>query len=106
MLYEVITDMTVFKAQHDCEACMAVNCKMRSADMKHSTMSRDEHTDEHTDELTILVEKNGKTISMKCGKKETLLTCLRRNKMNIAAYCSGRGTCGKCKVRLLRNNFV
>lgn len=45
-----------------------------------------------------------KTIELSISdKNKSLLTHLQENGEFLPAYCAGRGTCGKCKVRFLNN---
>ena len=43
---------------------------------------------------------NGKKIKQECKSNESLLCALRRAGVCFSAPCSGKGTCGKCKVKL------
>jgi ferredoxin len=36
-----------------------------------------------------------------CGQGETLLDAARLAEIPIGAVCSGRGTCGKCQLRIV-----
>lgn len=36
-------------------------------------------------------------------KRENLLELLRQEKVYLPAYCNGRGVCGKCKIRFVKN---
>lgn len=49
-------------------------------------------------EITIETPKGRKRVKVK--EEETLLTALRQAEVFIQAPCNGRGTCGRCKVRL------
>ncbi len=89
-------DTSVFQTQHDCASCSSVNCKMRVAGEKKIT---------EDDTFVIDVEINGQISQITCKKGETLLNCLQRNGITIAAYCSGRGTCGKCKVQVTKGTL-
>lgn len=43
---------------------------------------------------------NGKKLKQECKSNESLLCALRRAGVCFSAPCSGKGTCGKCKVKL------
>lgn len=43
---------------------------------------------------------NGKKYKQECKSNESLLCALRRAGVCFSAPCSGKGTCGKCKVKL------
>ncbi|MBI2857870.1 MAG: DUF4445 domain-containing protein [Chloroflexi bacterium] len=37
-----------------------------------------------------------------CQSTESILDCARRHRVGIASVCGGAGTCGKCRVRIVR----
>ncbi len=39
-------------------------------------------------------------------EKETIYRALKRNSIFITASCGGKGTCGKCKVRIVEGSFT
>lgn len=49
--------------------------------------------------LTIHSEKGKEVIDTNQG--ENLLDVLRNNKISIGSHCNGKGTCGKCKVKII-----
>ena len=51
-------------------------------------------------EVKVTILPNGEQISATLGEK--LLDVLARTKYLITASCGGKGTCGKCKVKLLQ----
>lgn len=55
----------------------------------------------------IEIKKNGKSIILEneLEEKKSLLEILREEKIEIFAYCGGRGTCGKCKVRVIEGEL-
>ena len=44
------------------------------------------------------IKINGQTISL--AAPEPFLSILRREKIYFPLYCGGRGTCGKCRIRI------
>ena len=42
--------------------------------------------------------------TINCKKEENILSALRRNGVTIKAFCNGRHTCGKCRVRIDSND--
>lgn len=46
---------------------------------------------------------NGNAIDVREG--ESLLSAFKRNEIFLIASCGGKGTCGKCKVRLVRGEY-
>ncbi|PHV69666.1 ferredoxin [Sporanaerobium hydrogeniformans] len=77
-------DEKLFEIQHDCSKCPSINCKNRRIP---------------TVQIEVLNEEGSHKIS--CKKGENLLEVLRRNKIFPNAICSGKGVCGKCKVRVV-----
>ena len=51
--------------------------------------------------MKIKIINHEKTTELECGNSETLLDAMKRRQMYVPAYCSGRGSCGKCKIQLL-----
>ncbi len=54
--------------------------------------------------MQILLHYNGTTQKIECKSNESLLCALRRAGVSFFAPCAGKGTCGKCKVKL--NHFT
>lgn len=50
--------------------------------------------------MQITLNYNGTTQNQKCKSDESLLCVLRRAGVSFSAPCSGKGSCGKCKVKL------
>lgn len=46
---------------------------------------------------------SGKVLSI--DKDEDILTALKRQGIYLVASCGGKGTCGKCKVRIVEGNY-
>lgn len=55
------------------------------------------------DTLTIRVWKNETLHTLAAKPGQTLLEALRENGLYAPAICGGRGTCGKCAVRITQN---
>ncbi|MCX7923378.1 MAG: ASKHA domain-containing protein [Clostridia bacterium] len=51
-------------------------------------------------EYTVRVHKKGKVTEKKVESGTNLLSFFRKNSIDVSAPCGGRGTCGKCKVRV------
>lgn len=49
--------------------------------------------------------KNGEVVQAFASEGDNLLEIARRNNVVIDAPCSGNGSCGKCKVRLISGNL-
>ena len=81
-------DENSFKAQHNCELCDAVNCKMR----KKSS-------------VCIKVMRGDNVLAIKCDENESILDALLRHGQYFSADCGGKGSCGKCKVQLIEGDL-
>ena len=53
----------------------------------------------------ITITGRDKEALIECGSKENLLEAMVRQNIYISADCGGRGTCGKCKVQLLKGRL-
>lgn len=76
-------DEQVFKAQHDCTKCTAVNCKMRKTPVSLTMIEKEK-------EETLLAEKG-----------RTVFEVLKEHGKYFSAFCGGKGTCGKCRIQIL-----
>lgn len=84
--YILITtiDVEKFHGKHNCRTCKAVNCKMREIE-------------------PVLVKIEGKDKKeVCCNEKETLLDALQNSGNNYSFACGGNGTCGKCRIQVLK----
>jgi uncharacterized 2Fe-2S/4Fe-4S cluster protein (DUF4445 family) len=80
-LYGAGKDLQYTPFDHDCSLCDHVNCQHRKV------------------YVTAKIDDNEKVITVKSGSN--LMEVLRENNIPIQADCSGNGTCGKCKVKVL-----
>jgi len=86
----VLTDDTEkFKVSHDCRNCSNVNCKFRNIPATE-----------------ICVQKDDKTEKFFLNENESLMDGLIREGFYVSAICSGKGRCGKCKVRVLESDVA
>jgi len=88
LVFEVREGVGEFALDHDCRKCDKMDCQKRDANF-----------------VPIHVLNKGKTEEVRCQGGETLLDTLRRNEMYLPAECAGKGTCGKCKIRVLEGNL-
>ena len=49
------------------------------------------------------IKINGQTISL--AAPEPFLSILRRENIYFPLYCGGRGTCGKCRIRITEGSL-
>jgi Na+-transporting NADH:ubiquinone oxidoreductase subunit NqrF len=52
-----------------------------------------------------IVTLREKTISIKVGQGESLLDALINNGLYLPAVCGAKGTCGKCKIKLMEGTL-
>lgn len=81
-------DEKVFQTQHDCRKCTAVNCKMRKIP-----------------EVTLTVWDGEKEETFLCEKGKTILDALKENGKYFSAFCGGKGTCGKCRIQVVKGSL-
>lgn len=88
-IYLLEEGCTEYHVEHNCRECSAINCKLRKVIPINIT----------------LVEENKETvISLK--ENQSILEALRENDRYIPAICSGRGTCGKCRIKIIKGKVV
>jgi uncharacterized 2Fe-2S/4Fe-4S cluster protein (DUF4445 family) len=55
--------------------------------------------------VTITVLRGKDSYQFECKNNESLLSVMLKNKLYLSAYCGGKGTCGKCKVQLIKGTL-
>ncbi len=88
-IYELTDDLTKQELSHDCGKCSNKTCILR---------------EEKGILLHIESESDG-TKCISCPKGSNLLDTLRRNGIYLPAICGGRGTCGKCGIRVKKGTL-
>lgn len=84
-VYVLEKGLTQYHTKHNCRECPAVDCKRR-----------------RVLPVTVMVENEaGGSRELSCKEGQTILELLAHNAIYISAVCAGRGTCGKCRVRVL-----
>lgn len=83
LIYLVDEKETRFSPGHDCAHCENLACKKRRGKQVS---------------VTVCTENEERIIQAK--QSETLLSALWQSEIFLPAICAGRGTCGKCKVRV------
>ncbi|MDD3173562.1 MAG: ASKHA domain-containing protein, partial [Herbinix sp.] len=53
----------------------------------------------------ITVTGRGDAVHIECGVKENLLEAMIRQGIFVSASCGGRGTCGKCRLQLIKGKL-
>lgn len=71
---------------HDCNKCSNLTCPYRK--------------------VNVTIIKGSKSFLYQVKKNENLLNVIRQNNLPIQAYCGGKRSCGKCKVRLVEGDLI
>ncbi|HIR92874.1 MAG TPA: DUF4445 domain-containing protein [Candidatus Egerieimonas intestinavium] len=87
-LLELTEDAGLFASQHDCSKCPRKDCPLRGRSRK-----------------VIRLSHQGKELELPFREGENLLDILRRGGVGLSAPCGGAGTCGKCRIRVLRGSL-
>ncbi|MFV0342318.1 MAG: ASKHA domain-containing protein [Anaerocolumna sp.] len=56
--------------------------------------------------MNITVKSKTDSYIVRCKKGQSVMEALKENDTYVNAICGGRGTCGKCKIRLLSGNVT
>lgn len=85
-VYLTTEDQTVFKSQHNCRTCPNLTCSLR-----------------HVEPLNIRVkpQQQGEYLEFSLFTG-TLLEALHAQIPGFQAPCGGRGSCGKCRIRVMK----
>lgn len=83
-LFVLTGEEGIFHAGHNCRACPRTDCPFRKEEDIH-----------------VIVHSGGTAVSCVVAKGESLLTALARQKIFPTSVCGGRGTCGKCRVKVV-----
>lgn len=78
-----------FLARHDCGNCNRLDCRARKV----------------RPVLVTVCSKEGRR-QIICEKGESILAAYRRQGGYMSAVCGGKGSCGKCKIRLVSGSLA
>lgn len=78
-----------FLAQHDCRNCDRTDCRARKV---------------RPVLVTVCSEEGHRQIT--CEEGESILAAYRRQGGYMSAVCGGKGSCGKCKIRLVSGSLA
>lgn len=88
LAFVVTEDVCQFHAGHDCRRCPSVNCKLRRVPA-----------------VKIMIRSAKGTKEIWCEEKESILAAYQRQVEYASAVCGGKGTCGKCRIRVLEGTL-
>ena len=77
-----------FREEHNCSECELSTCIWRKEVL-----------------MKIKVIADGIEKELECQEKETLLSIMQREELFMNPVCAGKGTCGKCKVRVVKGKI-
>lgn len=77
-----------YNMEHNCRQCPNITCKIRKVEP-----------------IKVTVYYKGNTVRLKVLERQSLLEALREKNIYIPAICSGRGSCGKCRIRVLEGTI-
>lgn len=87
-IYLLDDDETRMNMEHDCNKCTNSECKMRK-----------------NRQINLTVNAGAKKEEFEVASGDSLLDMLKKVGCYIPASCNGKGTCGKCKVKIIRGNI-
>lgn len=87
-VYLMTEDRKQFQVGHDCRNCNIEDCKLKKARGRRISVY-------HNNEKTEII----------CYPKESVMEGMQREKIPMPFPCGGRGSCGKCKIRLLKGQL-
>lgn len=83
-IYLLDENSTQYHMDHNCRECPNKDCKMR-----------------HVAPVTLEVRRKGESQILVSREEKTVLEVLREQGIYVPAVCSGRGSCGKCRIRVV-----
>lgn len=87
-MLEISNDPQCFNGHHSCDKCENRNCKMRKEER-----------------VKLILKKNNQDLYLEVFSNESVLDALTRQGVYISAICAGKGSCGKCKIRLVEGDL-
>ena len=89
--YGADENQAMSSVDHDCSHCDDGNCTRRKSPFGNK-------------EVQVLVVKGQQEYRIMARTSQSILEILVQGKIDLAAPCNGRGSCGKCKVKIIRGN--
>lgn len=80
-----------YHIQHNCKECSAISCKQRKKQQFKVTVEE--------------LKEDKKTVCIVCKEGQSIHEALIKNEILFHAVCGGRGTCGKCRICVLRGEI-
>ena len=73
-----------FHNEHDCSKCSNLTCRMRKIP-----------------KVSVLLKTGGQERKITAEKNKSLLRTLQEQQIFLTAVCGGKGSCGKCRIRVM-----
>ncbi len=89
VIYILTEDQELFRHQHDCRNCDRIDCKLRNIP-----------------DIPMKVINAEKSFVINVKEKQSILEALNAADTSFGAVCGGKGTCGKCKIQVLKGKLA
>lgn len=83
-IYVLSRDKELFFHQHNCRKCNNLNCSGRNIP-----------------DIPVKVHSGANTFTLQVKEGQSILNALMEADASFTAICGGRGSCGKCKIKVL-----
>lgn len=120
-VYLLSDDTTQCNYEHDCSRCPNTSCRLRKIPGRSpktapkTAPEKAQETFAETEAEMISAASPGPTVTtvskegrrkLRSAKGRSILETLRENGIYISALCSGRGTCGKCRIQVAEGEIT
>ncbi len=120
-VYLLSDDTTQCNYEHDCSRCPSTSCRLRKIPGRSpktapkTAPEKAQETFAETEAEMISAASPGPTVTtvskegrwkLRSVKGRSILETLRENGIYISALCSGRGTCGKCRIQVAEGEIT
>lgn len=120
-VYLLSDDTTQCNYEHDCSRCPSTSCRLRKIPGRSpktapkTAPEKAQETFAATEAEMISAASPGPTVTtvskegrwkLRSVKGRSILETLRENGIYISALCSGRGTCGKCRIQVAEGEIT
>lgn len=120
-VYLLSDDTTQCNYEHDCSRCPSTSCRLRKIPGRSpktapkTAPEKAQKTFAETEAEMISAASPGPTVTtvskegrrkLRSVKGRSILETLRENGIYISALCSGRGTCGKCRIQVAEGEIT
>lgn len=99
-----------FRIEHDCSKCPNLTCKLRNVPKITLNVIGKVKRNGRETEKADKIKQNDKeqaaenSVVIKGRKDQTIMEILKSEGIFLSAVCAGRGTCGKCRIRVIKGD--